>query len=117
MFDGLHAALKSLAGGGEVARAVIEPPTPAVSIRKSVTPDYLICLDDGKQFKSLRRHLTAFGLTDLRQLDLLRYCLVTTIRGRKTPWHYFDKVTFESNIFNMLPDFQRCHLRRSTEPI
>lgn len=31
--------------------------TPAVSIRKSVTPDYIICLEDGKKFKSLKRHL------------------------------------------------------------
>ena len=29
-----------------------------VSIRKSITPDYLICLDDGRKFKSLKRHLT-----------------------------------------------------------
>jgi predicted transcriptional regulator len=34
-----------------------------VSIRKSVTPDYLICLDDGKRFKSLRRHLAILGMT------------------------------------------------------
>ena len=32
-------------------------PEPAVSIRKSMTPDYLICLEDGKKFKSLKRHL------------------------------------------------------------
>ena len=32
---------------------------PAISIRKSITPDYLICLEDGKQFKSLKRHLRA----------------------------------------------------------
>ena len=32
-------------------------------IRRSITPDFLICLDDGKQFKSLRRHLTSLGLT------------------------------------------------------
>jgi predicted transcriptional regulator len=63
LFEGLHAALKRLADGGEIAPAVIEPPTPAVSIRKSVTPDYLICLDDGRQFKSLRRHLGALGMT------------------------------------------------------
>ena len=63
LFEGLHSALKRLADGGEVAPAAIDPPAPAVSIRKSVTPDYLICLDDGKQFKSLRRHLTALGLT------------------------------------------------------
>ena len=36
---------------------------PAVSVRKSITPDYLICLDDGRKFKSLRRHLTALGMT------------------------------------------------------
>jgi hypothetical protein len=34
-----------------------------VPVRKSVTPDYLICLDDGRRFKSLRRHLTALGIT------------------------------------------------------
>ena len=43
--------------------AVIESPAPAVSIRKSVTPDYLICLDDGLKFKSLRRHLSTLGMT------------------------------------------------------
>ena len=37
--------------------------SPAVPIRKSVTPDYLICLEDGKKFKSLRRHLAGLGLT------------------------------------------------------
>jgi hypothetical protein len=35
----------------------------AVSIRKSVSPDYLICLDDGKRFKALRRHLSTLGMT------------------------------------------------------
>lgn len=34
-----------------------EPLKPAVSIKKSLTPDYIICLEDGKQFKSLKRHL------------------------------------------------------------
>src|ERR1700688_4642568 len=63
LFEGLHSALKRLAEGGELAPPAIDPPAPAVSIRKSVTPDYLICLDDGKRFKSLRRHLTALGLT------------------------------------------------------
>ena len=36
---------------------------PAIAVRKSITPDYLICLDDGKRFKSLRRHLGVLGLT------------------------------------------------------
>ena len=48
LFEGLHSALKRLADGGEGAPAAIDPPAPAVSIRKSVTPDYLICLDDGR---------------------------------------------------------------------
>ena len=34
-----------------------EPLKPAVPIKKSVTPDYIICLEDGKKFKSLKRHL------------------------------------------------------------
>ncbi len=36
---------------------------PAVPVRKSVTPDYLICLDDGQKFKSLKRHLMILGMT------------------------------------------------------
>jgi len=63
LFEGLHSALKRLADRGEVTPAANDPPAPAVSIRKSVTPDYLICLDDGKRFKSLRRHLTMLGMT------------------------------------------------------
>jgi predicted transcriptional regulator len=62
LFEGLHASLKRLADG-EVAPPVVEPPTPAVSVRRSVTPDYLICLDDGRRFKSRRRHLGALGMT------------------------------------------------------
>ncbi len=38
-------------------------PTPPVPIRRSVTPDYLISLEDGKQYRSLKRHLTRHGLT------------------------------------------------------
>ena len=63
LFEGLHAALKRLADGGEVTVAAIDPPAPPVSIRKSVTPDYLICLEDGKRFKSMRRHLAMLGMT------------------------------------------------------
>ncbi|MFT4098301.1 MAG: MucR family transcriptional regulator [Rhodoblastus sp.] len=35
----------------------VEPLKPAVPVKKSITPDYIICLEDGKQFKSLKRHL------------------------------------------------------------
>ena len=47
--------LSGLEGG--VEEPVIEPPKPPVSIRRSVTPDYLICLEDGKKLKMLKRHL------------------------------------------------------------
>jgi len=42
------------------AVSVEEDLTPAVPIRKSVTPDYIICLEDGKKFKSLKRHLRTY---------------------------------------------------------
>ena len=51
----------------EAAQQAVEeaaPRTPAVSIRKSVTPDWIICLEDGKKFKSLKRHLSAsYGMS------------------------------------------------------
>ena len=41
-----------------------ERPTPAVPIRRSVTPEYIICLEDGKKLKMLKRHLkTAYNMT------------------------------------------------------
>lgn len=51
----VHTALEQTIGGEEEPEP--EPQRPAVSIRKSVNPDYLICLEDGKKFKSLKRHL------------------------------------------------------------
>jgi predicted transcriptional regulator len=46
------------------APAAPERPQPAVSIKKSVTPDYIVCLEDGKKLKMLKRHLkTAYGMT------------------------------------------------------
>jgi predicted transcriptional regulator len=51
----IHAALVRVsAGKSEPPR---EPAKPAVSLKKSMTADYLICLEDGKRFKSLKRHL------------------------------------------------------------
>ena len=41
----------------------VEVKAPAVPIRKSITSDFLICLEDGKRFRSLRRHLAGHGLT------------------------------------------------------
>ncbi len=40
-----------------------EPLKPPVPIKKTVTPDYLVSLEDGKQYKSLKRHLTTRGMT------------------------------------------------------
>ena len=58
----VHASLKGLANG--VAPLPVEPQLPAVAIKKSISPDHLVCLEDGKRFKSLKRHLrTAHGLT------------------------------------------------------
>jgi predicted transcriptional regulator len=42
---------------GEHAKEEIVESRPAVNVRKSVTPEYIICLEDGKKFKSLKRHL------------------------------------------------------------
>lgn len=58
----VHAALTKLKGGVETPAAE-EPKAPAVPIRRSVTPEYLICLEDGKHFKSMKRHLRVHGLT------------------------------------------------------
>ncbi len=58
----VHSALLEVAGAAPVAKdAALEP---AVAIKKSVTPDYIICLEDGKKFKSLKRHLrTRYSMT------------------------------------------------------
>ncbi|RUX23372.1 MucR family transcriptional regulator [Mesorhizobium sp. M7A.F.Ca.US.011.01.1.1] len=52
----IHAALKGTAGGG-AAPDKSGALKPAVPIKKSVTPDYIVSLEDGKKFKSLKRHL------------------------------------------------------------
>jgi predicted transcriptional regulator len=59
----IHDALTNLSSGAASAVAKEEAKEPAVPIRKSIAPDYLICLDDGKKFKSLKRHLAALGMT------------------------------------------------------
>ena len=65
LISDVHAALGSV-GQAEPAPEIVpaEKPKPAVSIRKSVHQDYIICLEDGEKFKSLRRHLSAkYGMT------------------------------------------------------
>jgi predicted transcriptional regulator len=59
----VYSALTRVSNGGPVA-APIEPLKPAVPIKRSVTAEYIVCLEDGKEFKSLKRHLrTQYGLT------------------------------------------------------
>jgi len=56
----VHRTLSSVGA----APAAPERPQPAVAVRKSVTPDYIICLEDGKKLKMLKRHLkTAYNMT------------------------------------------------------
>jgi predicted transcriptional regulator len=62
LIGAVHAALARIATGAAVA-AEPEAPVPAVSIRSSIKPDHLVCLDDGKKFKSLKRHLKKLGMT------------------------------------------------------
>ena len=58
----VHTALARVsAGGGD---GTSEPLKPAVPVKKSITPEYLVCLEDGKKFKSLKRHLrTQYNMT------------------------------------------------------
>ena len=57
----VYASLAKVDGHVEPAK---EAPTPAVPIKKSVTPDYIVCLDDGKKLKMLKRHLkTMYNMT------------------------------------------------------
>ncbi len=62
LISSVHATL------GRLTQTVVEekpePLTPAVSIKRSITPDYIVCLEDGKKFKSLKRHLrTRYDMT------------------------------------------------------
>jgi predicted transcriptional regulator len=58
----VHASLNGLTSAGSVKPEKPEPLTPA-QVRKSITPDALISFEDGKPYKTLRRHLTLRGLT------------------------------------------------------
>lgn len=53
----VHRAIEVAANGGAHKEEPAEKP--AVNVKRSITPDYLICFEDGKKFKSLKRHLRA----------------------------------------------------------
>ena len=58
----VHSALSRVSSG--LIEPSPEPPKPAVSVKKSITNDYIVCLEDGKKFKSLKRHLrTQYNMT------------------------------------------------------
>jgi predicted transcriptional regulator len=58
----VHRALNNLEG--PAVHSTVEPSVPAVAIKKSITHDFLICLEDGLKFKSLKRHLRIrYGMT------------------------------------------------------
>jgi predicted transcriptional regulator len=60
LIKSVHATLGGI--GGDVRVALAKPP--AVPVKKSVTPDYIVCLEDGKKLKMLKRYLrTRYGLS------------------------------------------------------
>jgi predicted transcriptional regulator len=64
----VHAALSRVSGGA--GDAASEPLKPAISVKKSITPEYIVCLEDGKKFKSLKRHLrTQYNMTPEQYRD------------------------------------------------
>ena len=73
LINNVYSALANLSAGAPQEE---ERPEPAVSVRASVKPDYLVCLEDGKKLKMLKRHLkTSYGLTPdeyLRTGNLLK---------------------------------------------
>ena len=68
LINQVHAALSRVSAKSGVGAA--EPLKPAVSLKKSVTPEYIVCLEDGKRFKSLKRHLrTQYNMTPEQYRD------------------------------------------------
>jgi len=68
LINQVHGALVRISGGHSDAQS--EPLKPAVSVKKSITPDYIVCLEDGKKFKSLKRHLrTQYNMTPEQYRD------------------------------------------------
>lgn len=62
LIQSVHRALTSISSGA--AAVEVAPKEPAVPVRRSITPDYLVCLEDGRKFKSLKRHLrTKYNLS------------------------------------------------------
>jgi len=68
LINQVHSALLRVSSGE--APASSEPLKPAVPIKRSINPDYIVCLEDGKKFKSLKRHLrTQYNMTPEQYRD------------------------------------------------
>src|SRR5262249_44385858 len=62
LINQVHSALMRVSAGHSDVQP--EPLKPAVSVKKSITPDYIVCLEDGKKFKCLKRHVrTQYNMT------------------------------------------------------
>src|SRR4051812_46306570 len=62
LINQVHVALVRVSNGQSEVQP--EPLKPAVAVKKSITPEYIVCLEDGKKFKSLKRHLrTQYSMT------------------------------------------------------
>jgi predicted transcriptional regulator len=94
LIHAVHTAVARLAVGPESAPPQIEAKAPAVPIRKSITPDFLICLEDGKRFKTMRRHLAGLGLTPTRFVAPRR--LAHYVRGSSRPTGLSSSTTWSA---------------------
>ncbi|CDX35148.1 hypothetical protein MPLDJ20_20079 [Mesorhizobium plurifarium] len=114
LIDRVHGALKS-AGSGAAEKP--EALTPAVPIRKSVTPDYIISLEDGKKFKSLKRHLS-FTMASRRMNTAPNGACRLTIRWwpRITPPHVL-RLPSQWDLAARLPDKPKRRSPRETRKL
>jgi predicted transcriptional regulator len=68
LINQVHAALLRVISGD--AQSPSEPLKPAVPVKRSINPDFVVCLEDGKKFKSLKRHLrTQYNMTPEQYRD------------------------------------------------
>jgi predicted transcriptional regulator len=62
LIEAIYGSLNKIASGTQ--EVPVETLVPAIAVKKSITPDFIICLEDGKKFKSLKRHLrTKYDMT------------------------------------------------------
>src|SRR4051812_37937789 len=68
LINQIHGALVRVSSGD--AQSAAEPLKPAVPVKRSINPDFIVCLEDGKKFKSLKRHLrTQYSMTPEQYRD------------------------------------------------